>query len=146
MTKIYDSVDDYTKDELLAVAEQFGTDVKHSISKKDLVERLEEDGITVELIKGFKPDTEEELKEQGLHPLAEGELEQTAPETVIEEEEENLVLVKMTRPNGTYQTRGYTFKRLHPYGLVREEDADFLVEHDGGFRMATPKEAREYYS
>jgi hypothetical protein len=30
--------------------------------------------------------------------------------------------------------------------LVAEKDADYLIEHDGGFRMASPKEAKEFYS
>jgi hypothetical protein len=56
-----------------------------------------------------------------------------------------MVLVKMTRRNWSYQTRGYYFTRDHPFQLVAEDDADYLVEEDGGFQIASPKEAREYY-
>lgn len=146
MVKIIDSIDDYTKDELLAYAEQFGTEVPKSISKKDLVERLTEDGVTLEVIQGFKPDTDEELIEAGLHPLAADEVLEAPAPVEEEDEDDDLVLVKMTRPNGTYEVRGHRFKREHPFALVKEEDADYLIEVEGGFRMASPKEAREYYS
>jgi len=72
-----------------------------------------------------------------------------AKEEVEEEpgqEEENLVLVRMTRSNYTYEVRGYKFTREHPFGLVTEEDADYLVEVEGGFQMATPSEARSFYN
>jgi hypothetical protein len=52
----------------------------------------------------------------------------------------------MIRANNTYQIRGYTFKQSHPFALVKEKDADYLIEVDGGFRMASPKEAREFYA
>lgn len=146
MSKIYDSIDDYTKDELLAVAEQFGTEVKSSISKRDLVTRLEEDGINVEIIQAYKADTEEDLIEAGLQPLAPTEVIEAPAAAPVEEEDDNLVLVKMTRHNYTYEVRGHRFTREHPFALVTEEDAEYLTEVEGGFRYASPKEAREYYS
>lgn len=137
----------FNKPELLAAAEQFGTDVKKTISKPDLAQRLAEDGISVELIQNYNAEQEDyDPKELGLHPLQPGEvLEEEAVEEE-EDEEEDLVLVRMTRVNRTYQIRGYTFKTDHPFALVKETDADYLIEVDGGFRMASPKEAREYYS
>lgn len=147
MTKIIDDLNDYTKEELLAYAEQFGTEVRATISKKDLVTRLEEDGISVEFIAGYAVAEEEEPtpEELGLHPAAPGELAQTAKPTVVEEDDDP-VLVKMTRRNGTYEVRGYRFTAEHPFALVKEDDADYLIETVTGFRMASPKEAREFYS
>jgi len=65
---------------------------------------------------------------------------------VEEQEEDNLVLIRMTRHNYSYEVRGYKFTREHPFGLVTEEDADYLVEVEGGFQMATPSEARSFYN
>lgn len=70
---------------------------------------------------------------------------------VVEEDEEeapadDLVLIRMTRHNYSYEVRGYKFTREHPFGLVTEEDADYLVEVEGGFQMATPSEARSFYN
>lgn len=147
MAKIIDSLDDYTKDELLAYAEQFGTDANKSISKKDLVARLLEDGVTLEVIAGYNKELEEyDAKALGLHPLTEDELAAVEAPVVEDEEEEDLILVVMTRSNGTYEIRGHRFTRDHPFALVKESDADYLIEVDGGFRIASPKEARAYYS
>lgn len=136
----------YNKAELLAYAETFGTEVNKTISKKDLAARLAEDGITIELIKSYSKDADDyDADALGLQTLAPGELEETAPEADTDEGED-LVLLKMIRTNRTYQIRGYTFKTDHPFALVTEDDADYLIEVDGGFRIASPKEARAYYS
>jgi hypothetical protein len=59
--------------------------------------------------------------------------------------EPEYTLIKMERRNETYQINGYTFKQSHPFALVKEEDADYLVEHIKGFRPATGKEIRQFY-
>lgn len=130
-----------TKDELVAAAEQFGVEFKRAMSKADIVERLTEDGVTMELINSFKP-----VEDEDEEPVAEAAVEAPVVVVVEEEDDEDLTLVVMIRNNGTYQVRGYTFKREHPFALVKSSDADYLIHQDGGFRMATPNEAREYYS
>lgn len=147
MAKTIDSLDDYTKEELLAYAEQFGVEARHSMTKAAILKAFEEDGVDFQLVSGYNKSVEEyDAKDLGLHPTTEGELEQTAPVVEVEEDDEDLVLVKMTRLNGTYEIRGYHFTKEHPFALVKEDDADYLIERDGGFRMASPKEARAYYS
>jgi hypothetical protein len=136
--------DAFTKEELVAYADEFGVEVKHSWTKKAVAKAFAEDGVTVALINGFKPDTAEELKEAGLQPVTPGELE---PAPVVEvADEDDLVLVRMTRANRSYEVRGHRYTTEHPFALVTEATADFLIEVETGFRMATPKEAREYYS
>lgn len=132
-------LNDLTKLELLAAAEQFGVDAKSSMSKGDLVAALDLDGVTIELIRGFAPVEDDESAEAPV------EIEE-APAEEADDEEEDVHLLRMTRTNGTYEIRGYVFKRDHPFALVKESDADYLIEVDGGFRVASPKEAREYYS
>lgn len=126
-----------SKPELQAATDQFGVEAPKTFTKPELVRALLEDGVTASLIKeamGAEDDEEE------------APVEVEAEEAPVEDAEEELVLVKMIRANNTYQIRGYTFKREHPFCLVKEGDADYLIEKDGGFRMASPKEAREFYS
>lgn len=54
-------------------------------------------------------------------------------------------LVKMTRGNTLYETRGHRFTKDHPYALVSAEDYEFIVEHEDGFRQALPSEVAEFY-
>lgn len=136
---VIDGLTTLTKDELLAASEQFGVELKRSMSKSDLVQRLAEDGVTLSLIRGFNDNQDDDEE-------SEDDFEDAAPAVAEEVDDEDLVLVRMIRANNTYQIRGYTFKREHPFALVTETDADYLIEHDGGFRMASPKEAKEFYN
>lgn len=54
-------------------------------------------------------------------------------------------LLKMVRDNPLFQTRGYTFTEEHPYALVSAEDAQYILEHEDGFRQAFPAELAEFY-
>ena len=68
-----------------------------------------------------------------------------------EEEERPLfdkadVLVKMERKNPTFQTFGITFTREHPYAVVNEDLAQKIIDTEDGFRLASPSEARAFYS
>lgn len=56
------------------------------------------------------------------------------------------ILVKMTRENFSYEVKGYRFTKEHPFLAVDADDADWLIENEDGFRPASPKEAREFYS
>lgn len=129
--------DNYTKQQLLDAALSFGVEVKTNMSKSNVISAFLDDGVTHELIRGIASDDDEDSPEEPNNAV------EAAP---VEEEEEDLVLVKMLRANGTYEIRGYTFKAAHPYALVKETDADFLIENDGGFAMASPREAKEFYS
>jgi len=54
-------------------------------------------------------------------------------------------LLKMTRENPLFQTRGYEFTEEHPYALVTPADAQWILEHEDGFRQAYPQELAEFY-
>lgn len=58
---------------------------------------------------------------------------------------ENPVLVKMDRKNFRYETFGKVFTQDHPFVLCDEETAQNIFDAEDGFRMATPREVREYY-
>lgn len=55
-------------------------------------------------------------------------------------------LIKMTRSNPLYETRGYRFTQEHPYALVNPDDAEFILSNEDGFRQAWPSELEEFYS
>ena len=59
---------------------------------------------------------------------------------------ENSVLVKMERMNHSYQAVGHTFSQEHPFVAMSESDAQTIFDTQPGFRLATPREAQEYYS
>jgi hypothetical protein len=54
-------------------------------------------------------------------------------------------LIKMNRPNVSYQTRGHTFTQEHPYAIVSADDADYILSKEDGFSIASPSELKEYY-
>ena len=54
-------------------------------------------------------------------------------------------LIKMVRDNAVYEVKGVRFTAQHPYALVPEGMANYLLEREDGFRMATPSELREFY-
>lgn len=58
----------------------------------------------------------------------------------------NDILVKMDRQNSYYEVRGKVFTREHPFVLLSEDEAQAIFDTEWGFRVATPREAAEYYS
>ena len=55
-------------------------------------------------------------------------------------------LLVMTRANPTWETHGIKFTQENPFRLVTEEVANAIIDSEDGFRMASPREVREYYS
>lgn len=137
------SFEDLKKDELLEAVEIFGTDVRPSATKADIIAALLEDGIDYDTYTKFKAKDDDEDDSDSDD---ESEDEKPAKAAKKEEDEEPVVLVRMTRGNGTFEVRGYRFTREHPYALVKESDADYLFDEIGGFRVATPREAKEFYN
>lgn len=137
------SLAELTKNELLAIAEQFGTDAKSSMKKDDILALLAEDGIDDALVASVNDAAADDEDDA---PVAVVEVEAEVSADEDDDDDNELVLVRMIRANNTYEIRGHHFTAAHPYALVKAEDADYLIEVDGGFRMASPKEAREFYS
>lgn len=156
---------DLTIPELRGVAAMFAVEVGKLTRKSDILAEIEKDGVTWDMyVSTLAPDPVEEDEvvyvedevpvaepivldpaevDPSLSPVVESESTPPAPVAVVEAAD---VLIRMTRPNFSYQIRGYKFTREHPFALVAEDDADYLIERDGGFRTATPREAREYYA
>jgi hypothetical protein len=58
---------------------------------------------------------------------------------------EEKVLIKMDRHNNSYEKFGVKFTQTHPFALVSVDVANALCDIKG-FRVATPREAQEYYN
>lgn len=128
------------KPELLEAADQFGTEYKHTESKSVIARRMVSEGVTWEMYQDLRVPDEDapvELAELDDAPLDDG--------PAIDPPEDADVLLKMTRKNFTYEVRGYRFSSQHPFVLVKEDDADYLIEA-GGFRPASPREMAAWYA
>lgn len=150
------------KKELVRLAEEdFKSDLeeKHQAvrdgdTKKEIVEKLEAAGVTWEDYEALYPDEPEPEQGDNVIRTPEPEDEELAPldrpgkkaKAQRAEAADDLVLVKMERANPYFEVKGYTFTSRNPFQLVKEDDADFLVTEMHGFRMATPREVKEYYS
>jgi len=143
------SFNELTVIELKAVAEQFAVDLDGITKKADIIKELGELGVTWQAYAAtLEPEVEEEPDILVEDPVVIAPVQTVVVPVVVEpveEEVDDVVLLKMTRLNFTYEVRGYRFTRDHPYVLVASDDADYLVEEDGGFRMASPRELREFY-
>lgn len=133
------SFQELTVKELKALAEMFAVDLDGFTKKADIIKEIEENGVTFEM---YAATLEEEEAEDATELVPDEEV--VLPPAPVEEESD-MVLVKMIRKNHSYEVYGYKFSRQHPFVPVPEDVADYLVEQDGGFRGATPRELREFY-
>jgi len=123
--------------DLRKVADSFGVDASGAKSKQEIAALLEEEGITYQMYSKFAGAEKEEIE------IPAFEKEKREKKTV---KKEDAVLVRMDRDNHSYQALGYTFTREHPFVAMSESDAQKIFDTQYGFRLATPREAQEYYS
>jgi len=123
--------------ELRKAAESFGVETQGLKTKQEIVALLEEEGISYQMYDKFInvekqeikiPDNEKKKREQKIMNTA------------------TQVLVKMERNNHSYETNGYIFTQEHPFMAMSETDAQKIFDTQAGFRLATPREAQEYYA
>jgi hypothetical protein len=121
--------------ELRKIAEDFAVDTEGLKNKADIIAALSEEGVTYTIY--AKTLNIEE-------PEAEMKEEKVLPKNDKNQSKDN-VLVRMTRANFRYDILGYTFTKDHPFVAMKEDDAQKIFDVEEGFRLATPKEAQEYY-
>jgi hypothetical protein len=124
------------KEDLLKIAEEFGTEVKPNDTKAVIIAALNEDGVTWE--QAAQLDKQVAEKDAELR-------EEKAVADAKAKAEEPQALLRMMRENSTYEVRGYRFTKSHPFAVVAESDAEWIVDNVEGFRYATPREAQEFY-
>jgi hypothetical protein len=123
--------------ELKKIAEDFAVDTEGLKNKADVIAALAEEGVTYSVY----AKTIEVLEE------AEVEADEVLPKFDPKKEQpKDNVLVRMTRANFRYDILGYTFTKDHPFVAMKEEDAQKIFDVEEGFRLATPREAQEFYS
>lgn len=121
--------------ELKKIAEDFAVDTEGLKNKADIIAALSEEGVTYSIYAKTLniEEVEAEMKE-----------EKVLPKNDKNQSKDN-VLVRMTRANHRYDIMGYTFTKEHPFVAMNEEDAQKIFDVEEGFRLATPKEAQEFY-
>ncbi|QIN94017.1 hypothetical protein PP459_gp217 [Streptomyces phage Wakanda] len=124
------------KEDLLKIAEEFGSDVKASDTKAVIIATLNEDGVTWEQAA--------QLDKQVAEKDAELKAEKKVADAEAKAQEEQ-ALLRMMRENGTFEVRGYKFTKTHPFAVAAASDAEWIVDNVEGFRYATPREAQEFY-
>lgn len=125
-------------DELRAIADDFAVDIDPKDNKNVVISKMVENGVTWDY---YQKSIGAEPEENPAPIVAPTPKFDNAPEP-----DEEKVLLRMTRENGTFEVRGAKFTRTNPYAIVREQDADYILEKYEGFRIASPKEVREFYS
>lgn len=122
--------------ELKQIAEDFAVDINGVGGKKDIIAALAEEGVTWAIYKKAQGIAEEE---EELNNTI------TKPETKIVKQED-MVLVRMTRANYSYEIMGQRFTKEHPYVAMDKDTAQAIFDKEEGFRLATPTEVQEFYS
>lgn len=121
--------------ELRKIAEDFAVDTEGLKNKADIIAALSEEGVTYTIYAKTLniEEPEAEMKEEKV--LSKNDKNQS----------KDNVLVRMTRANFRYDILGYSFTKEHPFVAMKEEDAQKIFDVEEGFRLATPKEAQEFY-
>ena len=123
--------------ELKKIAEDFAVDTEGLKNKADVIAALSEEGVTYAVYAKTLAKLDEQAEEaQEILPKFDPKKTQSKDD----------VLVRMTRPNFRYDISGYTFTKEHPFIAMNEEDAQKIFDMEEGFRLATPREAQEFYS
>jgi len=124
--------------ELRKAADSFGIDTKEFKTKPEIIAALEEEGITWQMYSKFDSAEKEDIEIP--------EIEKKKRESKLMGKTANQVLVKMERMNHSYQVGVYTFSQEHPFIAMSETEAQKIFDTEQGFRLATPREAQEYYA
>jgi len=122
--------------ELKKIAEDFAVETIGLKNKNDVIAALSEEGVTWAVYEQTIKKIEEEAEETEVVPRFDKNQKLT----------EDMVLVRMTRPNFRYDIMGHTFTKEHPFVAMSSDKAQAIFDKEEGFRPATPKEAQDFYS
>jgi hypothetical protein len=124
--------------ELRKVADSFAIDASGLKTKPEIIAALQEEGITYQMYAKFDNAEKQDIEVP--------EIEKKKRESKIMNKTANQVLVKMERNNHSYQVGLYQFTQEHPFLAMSEGEAQRIFDTEAGFRLATPREAQEYYA
>lgn len=136
-----------TKERLLKAAEFFEVEANEENTNAEIVTALEEKGVSWKNYKKFVEPLFDQSQPPLDAPLIQEYNEDEKLPTVEQADEQfnNVVLLKMDRKNARYDILGYTFTKEHPFRAMSENDAQQIIDTVEGFRLASPKEAKQYY-
>jgi hypothetical protein len=124
--------------ELRKVADSFAIDASGLKTKPEIIAALQEEGITYQMYAKFDTAEKQDIEVP--------EIEKKKRESKIMGKTANQVLVKIERNNHSYQVGVYQFTQEHPFLAMSESEAQKIFDTEAGFRLATPREAQEYYA
>lgn len=124
--------------ELKKIAEDFAVDTDNLKNKTDIIAALADEGVTYAVYKKTIQSIEDEAEVEAQEVLPKFDPKKDQPA--------DTVLVRMTRANYRYDIMGHTFTKDHPFVAMTEKDAQKIFDKEEGFRIATPREAQEFYS
>jgi len=139
---------------LRQVAEGYGLDEAEAKTKtkKEILAWLEEEGISSEYHEAAEAaqkaanednDDEEDKATPSDNNDNDGS---AAPAPTKPTKGEDLLLLKMTRSNYSYEALGkYQFSKDHPFAAVPRNDANEIFRLEDGFVLATDAEVKEFY-
>jgi len=128
-------------EELKDICEYFAVD--QGKNKTETLKNLEESGVTWDQWVKFQK-MEEETKHD--------------PEDIFDENKEKLeasekfttqsnVILKLVSKNFSFQVLGYTFTQKNPFVVMSAQKAQDIIDfYPESFRIATPREAEQFYS
>jgi hypothetical protein len=123
--------------ELKEIAENFAVDTDGLKNKADIIAALAEEGVTWSVYQDTIKNIEDSKEE------ADEVLPRLDPNQKLDED---MVLVRMDRPNYRYDALGFTFTKEHPFVAMKPDEAQEIFDKEEGFRLATPREVQEYYN
>jgi hypothetical protein len=123
--------------DLKTLAADFAVDVDGLKNKADVIAALAEEGVTWSVYQGTLKNIEDAKED------ADEILPRLDPNQKLDED---MILVKMDRPNSRYDALGFTFTKDHPFVAMKPDIAQQIFDKEEGFRLATPREVQEYYN
>jgi len=134
------SFDTLKVSELKKVAEDFGVETQGLKNKTDVIAALTEEGVSWSVYQKTLKSIEDVKDEDKIEVIPKFDPNKA--------QDPDTVLVRMTRANFRYDIQGHTFTKEHPFVAMSPKEAQdiFDVEEEEGFRIATPKEAQEFYN
>lgn len=145
------------KEKLLYAAEFANIRVSEDNTKAEIIAALEEAGFSWSNYQKFIGAEERvagEALKQASTPHHEVPRQGTAEEPFAEPAAQAVqfnetVLVKMERQNPTFDILGHRFTKAQPFKVVSPDEAQRIIDTaetlGGGFRIATPAEAKAYF-
>jgi len=133
------------KKELLRAVERFEVPgVSDENTRAEIIAALDEAEVSWSNYKKFVESKEVDPEEVG---TADEENVAEAPKATDKFSE--MVLLKMTRANGTFEINGHRFTKAQPFKLLSAGEAQDIIDVadriGGGFRIASPAEAQSFF-